>query len=593
VEKRMNRPRNLVFAVMFVIFALLTHLAHATATNFYVTPSGSAVGNCPAGTTSTPNVAFGSMSSSNWGTGTGQIGPGTTVLLCGTWNVTAGAAGFQVLGSGSSGGGYITIQADTTFVMQSAYLGSLGGELFSRSCGPQASCLAGITVYGGRSYVILDGVGAGIIQNTANGTNLANQQSSVGIYINGGDHIIVRGWTIQDIYLNAGSSSGATDTVGWYSADIRVDNGATNLAVYNNTLLHAHAGLTTDTNGTTGPNNCPTPIGVTGATTPASVPAPSGNWGICLYNNTLSEHGWQILAGGQGTVNIFSNQEGDIGSNLGWLNWQFPTSTYHQDGIFIWGDETYLLTAYVYNNYSHGDLGQSSPSGHLYCASNDISGTNASGCSLIAFNNVIVQTGSTQWPNDAKNDQLISVDLDSYSISGPVKLYNNTLVGGAYGLEMYTSGSSPQGGATAFTWENTIWEPSIPGTATGWFDNSTNGGVVMSSVTAKDNVYYNGNKNPWNLNSTNESTLSAWKTACSCDTGSLVSNPLLNSNYTLQSGSPARGLGANLTSLGITALNYDIAGDARPSTGAWDAGAYQGQGTPNVTPPTGLTAVIH
>jgi hypothetical protein len=46
--------------------------------------------------------------------------------------------------------------------------------------------------------------------------------------------------------------------------------------------------------------------------------------------------------------------------------------------------------------------------------------------------------------------------------------------------------------------------------------------------------------------------------------------------------------GANLTSLGIAALDTDLAGDARPPTGAWDIGAFEAS-APN--PPTGLYGI--
>ena len=57
----------------------------------------------------------------------------------------------------------------------------------------------------------------------------------------------------------------------------------------------------------------------------------------------------------------------------------------------------------------------------------------------------------------------------------------------------------------------------------------------------------------------------------------LNSDPLFtsSSDLRLQSGSPARTVGTNLTSLGITALNSDAAGVARPSSGAWSIGAYE------------------
>lgn len=576
-----------------IVLALLClpSFAHASTTIVYVSQSGGAFsGGSACNGQSTISLATANTSSS-WGSGSTQIGPGTTVYLCGTLTPASGAVGLNIQGSGTNGSP-ITIIMDTGAIIEAPYLGN--ADLYDFECSPASSCTAGIEDYG-YNYIILDGGTNGIIQSTANGTSLANQQPSCGIYAHG-DHIIIRNFTIQALYINGGANTGATDVNGWNSADIRVDGGSTNVAIYNNTLNSAHIGISTDTASTTGPANCPSPIGTIGVTTPSSVPAPSGNWGICIYNNNLSDHGWQDINGGQGTINVFSNQEGDIGSLPGWLNWQFPTSEYHQDGFFFVGDATYVLTTYFYNNYSHGDLGNSSSTGHVYCASTDAGGSSNSGCDLIAFNNIIVQTGSSQWPNDAENCQDFAVDLTDNSLVSGITLYNNTMIGAAFSIELYTSGGAPGGGAIPFVIENNIMIPSVPGTAGGYFINSSNGGTVMSGVTASGNDYYNPRSGgAWTYNSTLYSSLSTWQSACSCDTtGTITSNPNLNANYTPPSGSSAIGIGTNLTSLDLTALDSDAAGNARPSTGAWTAGAYGSTVTTSApSPPSNVTATPH
>jgi hypothetical protein len=59
------------------------------------------------------------------------------------------------------------------------------------------------------------------------------------------------------------------------------------------------------------------------------------------------------------------------------------------------------------------------------------------------------------------------------------------------------------------------------------------------------------------------------------DVHSFTTNPNLTATFHLNSGSPAIGTGVNLTSLGITALNSDASGVARPAVAAWDIGAIQ------------------
>jgi hypothetical protein len=181
-----------------------------------------------------------------------------------------------------------------------------------------------------------------------------------------------------------------------------------------------------------------------------------------------------IQSTGAPTVeNVYANEWGDNtvsngGTLPGWLNWQYPTDIYHQNGWFAFSSGSSTVTGYLYNNYSHGDLGAGSPTGHISCNS-----TGSSGCSLIAFNNVLVQTGSSQNPGDANKDQLFSVYIPTYATIGPISLYNNTMIGGSFALQIYTQSTSQTNAAT-FTFENNIWSPGAPG-APGWFTNERGG----------------------------------------------------------------------------------------------------------------------
>ena len=156
-----------------------------------------------------------------------------------------------------------------------------------------------------------------------------------------------------------------------------------------------------------------------------------------------------IQSTGAPTVeNVYANEWGDNtvsngGTLPGWLNWQYPTDIYHQNGWFAFSSGSSTVTGYLYNNYSHGDLGAGSPTGHISCNS-----TGSSGCSLIAFNNVLVQTGSSQNPGDANKDQLFSVYIPTYATIGPISLYNNTMIGGSFALQIYTQSTSQTNAAT-------------------------------------------------------------------------------------------------------------------------------------------------
>ena len=70
----------------------------ASATNVYITQNGSPSGNCTSGVQ--PPAFFNNPA--NWGTGASQIGPGTTVLVCGSFTGAAGATELTFQGSGAS-----------------------------------------------------------------------------------------------------------------------------------------------------------------------------------------------------------------------------------------------------------------------------------------------------------------------------------------------------------------------------------------------------------------------------------------------------------------------------------------------------------
>src|ERR1019366_4356515 len=140
-----------------VIGFFLVMASTAFANNIYITQSGSAAGSC---TSSVQTPAF-FNAAANWGSGASQIGPGTTVLLCGTFTGSAGSTLLTFQGSGTSGSP-ITLKFDTNALLTAPYWAGGSGAINVNS----------------RSYVTIDGGTNGTIQNTANGTSLTYQKSS-------------------------------------------------------------------------------------------------------------------------------------------------------------------------------------------------------------------------------------------------------------------------------------------------------------------------------------------------------------------------------------------------------------------------------
>jgi len=567
-------PKGLILAITLVGLVLGYGIpAAGSAANIYIAQS--AAGAADGADCNDAYAASFFNTRSNWGSGSTQIGPGTTVHYCGTGTFTAGSPALTFQGSGTSGNP-ITLVFAAGAVMQAPYF---PGNPQEGSCSSDCGAIQAIN----RQYSIIDGGTKGGIQNTLNGSptmtclggTCSNQQASVGVYA-GGSYNIIRNFTINNIYISCGATncSDASNAEG-NNAAIRVDNGSTNTYICNNSTGNSYYGITTDTADSGGPSLSPSC---------SSNSTPSG---FHIFQNTLADHCHHIQPNGQGAINIWMN---DVSNWSDWI-WPGTGNGCHTDGMISFSDSTTEVAPNVYDNYFHGDLGLGSPTGMIYCATNLTNG----GSACTVFNNLLVGAGSMLSGNDA----WMYVHA---SALGPMKYYNNTLVNGGFSLDM--DGDT----VTPYTFENNIFIGN--GTAWAWHQESTN--QPWSTLTFTNyNDFYDLNSNGWNWNGVMYQTLAGWTSGCkggtgggsgTCDDASSTSNPNLTSNYYLQSGSPAIGLGANLTSLGITPLNYGAPstygvgsvfnGVARPASGAWDAGAYEYQATAPA-PPTGVAAVAH
>jgi hypothetical protein len=556
--------------MMLAFLALSAMSAHASATAVYIGQNAVGTANgadCP------DAIAVSYLNNpGNWV-------PGATFHLCGVFNFPAGAAGITALGSGTSTSPII-IQFENNAILQSPFF---GGSNPSGGCSGATSCPAGISISGFHDIVI-DGGLTGTIQNTANGTNLAYQQQSIGIYISGSD-VIVRNLTITNIYVNNGSVSGATDTSGQPTADIRIGYGSTNISICNNVIASARGGIWSDTAGGGNQNtNCQS-----NTFTP----------GVNYFLNTLYDHDWQIVVSGSGAPNVYSN---DIS---GYTNWNFPSNTYHLDGIFVSGDGNSVISPYIYNNYLHSSMnptGGGEATGYIYCTE-QFQVTGGAACTI--FNNVFDMPAIF-------NASPITLDNEDV---GPHLIYNNTFSGAgnvaAATIEVYNNSNQASGGPPSVDVRNNV---------------GINGGGVW--VVHEEGWYAysisNFDHNDWDLGSYSGTafdyktsvggmTLAAWQ-GLGMDMHSSFVNPALTTTncanspstcYQLSSSSAARNIGQNLTSLctgPLAPLCYDkpvmvgqggmIDGKLRPTNGNWDAGAYEFSSVSAPAPPSRLAATV-
>jgi hypothetical protein len=538
-------PKGLLLAITLVGLVLGYGIpAAGSAANIYIAQS--AVGAAHGADCNDAYAYTFFNTASDWGSGASQIGPGTTVYLCGTFTGTAGQT-LLTFQAGGTSGSPITL-AFTSGANLTAPYWSANGAISSS----------------GHSYIVINGGTNGTIQNTANGTSLTYHQPSYGVGMTNCTHCEVENLTVRDIYINQGSSSSATDTAGGATGGVYFQGSSTGSIFANNTFSDMSVGLTVSAD----PN------------------ADASN--LQIYGNSISDMHWGIA--------VVGGDSGDTMNNLliygntitNWTNWYYPASAYHQDGIILYnvGNSGAGITATIYNNYIYGDFADGgSPTGEIYCA-------DFSTCTI--FNNLLVDTGTIatatprMWLGQSTN------------WGKNMTVYNNTMVGasGTVCIQLFITGTLTSENnvcnnphtlyAAPYSTEALLEAAVATSNYNVWFGGTTIGGTTTGTPT----VCYNESGEGQFL------TYSAWQ-ALGYDANSSTSTPNLNSSYVPQPTSSAIGLGTNLYSVcngqpnpGLGALCYDKAGNARPTSGAWDIGAYN-YTDPAPAPPTGVTDATH
>jgi hypothetical protein len=551
LEERLKGPRNLLLAVIFAF--VFSALGFSQASIYF---AASAQGS---------NNGTSCANAYSWTDGTNGINKsaqqkaGNTLHLCnqgGTFTCGSTASnGITTVNAGTSGNP-ITIVADNAVLMQ---CGSWG----TYSTNPTGGAID-IT----QQYWTVNGQNNLTIQNTLNGTagakcpggtcSLANPTAAVYVDAN---NVTVENLTTADMYDR--TPCGPNSEVN-QQFSVMIDAGASaNIVVQGNTMHDADQMITV--------------VGGSGAIS-----------NMTFTQNTMYHATTEIVVaegGGGGSASNFTISFNDIYDNYYW--WDAADAN-HLNGMhpFAATSGTSLNNFVINGNYVHGDFGGSTCGGggsHTTALIFFETTGGGTGTGNAFINNLLV-SGSDDDPSDGL------LNLGDPNDSGAL-VANNTFVGANDG-----SGYSMIAGGT-FTWKNNL----STGLTYGLYAN----GGGHGQVSASDHNNYYQSSTGWRLSGTIYSPFSTWQ-AAGYDPNGNSANPNLNSNYTLPLGSPAIGLGANLTSLGITALDTGApqtfgAGytcgtgcASRPSSGNWDAGAYPystGDGPPN--PPTGLTAVVN
>lgn len=455
---------------------------------------------------------------------------GTTYHLCGTFSMAAGASGTITVGGSGTSGNLITIKFESGANATATYWGTNG-----------------FIYLGSNSYILVDGNNVGSIAATANGTGLANQQSTAyAVYANGGSNIEIRNLAISNIYAHTCSSpvSTCTDTSGGSTNGIRV-NGGSNILIHGNTIHDSYTGITYNYIASTTQSN------------------------VQIYGNVVYNCNWHIQVGDTGASAILNSLSITQNDFYGYTNWNTTGDTFHSDGIFIWANNagSQVNSALIDKNVSIDSSGLCCVTAWLYLSGNEGSAGSISG--TYVTNNVFVNTSST----------LAVADGMIYNWASNSKLYNNTVVNANNSAMVVYGWSGATQGTDGLIEENNIfqWAGASASTDVSWQNNAaqaqtTDYNDFYDNGTVEDPIYFLGTYY----------TLSAWQASAGTpDTHSSGSTPNLNASstpayqLTAASGAAYR-TGVNLTSVcsTVAALCTDANGVPRPSTGAWDMGAF-------------------
>ena len=565
--------RSLPLAIM--VLALVLGSGVARANDIYIGQTAAGSGN---GSSCANTYAYGFFNTAaNWGTGTNQIGPGTTVHICGTITDSLSGNMFTAQGSGSSGS-VITLKFETGASLQSpgeSVFINLNSQSYflidgGPTCGYKNGAFAASTACNGSILNTLNGYAG---QTCPGGACLyqINTKAILGL----GNNIEIRNLQIGPIYIHGDTSDLTFGTPGPGC----ITNGTGTNYNFHNLIAHDVAWC---------------------------INAGTSNFNLSYSEIYNVDHGFATGQTSDTPVTINNVMVHD-----NWFHdfsvWDTSNNSFHHDGLHLFsycatnvgGNETYcpattITGVNIYNNIFSGDWGGNTNTNIFF--EYNINGN--------VFNNVssVTTTGG----------QLSNGFFNGGGGASGTTYFNNTVIGKAGGAVQTYEVLGIFNGPNLFI-ENNVATDSAMLATNGPFPTNcpytlpagAGGGTqacINTGYTLATNAYLApstvGNALGWtncigasctnglflNLNSGGFAAFEAGAP----ETGGLFENTTepngtyLNGTTGAEiSGSPTIGKGTNLTSLctsfGISGnpCNFDILGNPRPATGAWDIGAYQ------------------
>jgi hypothetical protein len=480
--------------------------------------------------------------------GVGDDVAGTTIHLCGTINVTANTNAFTALASGTSGSP-ITLKWEANAILQAPFWP--GNNTIN-------SGLAAVVI--SRSNWIVDGGSNGILQATANGSTLANQRASNGVFSAGATNLIVRNLTIQNLYIHSLITDETVSELGQLALGVNLVN-CTNCRVTNNTIHDVLDGVYIVST------------------------APNGLTNLEIDHNTI--YNINIgLDGGAAAPNSISGLYAHDNSIGSMVNWDDNLDNNHHNHIhwFASGSGASIGNVFVYNNLFIGD-----PGIHMTAPVNLEPDNNGIYVLPVAvFNNVRRNDSPTCSHTNTAYSDMATV------VSGHM-VVNNTLIGPGTCQNPINAGlGSERNGGTERNniVDNYGYAHSMNSAVTTW--------TVSNNIYGRSGTFAAQHTSPFST-----FNFAGWQSL----TGGDAAPPSVNQGTAIAvqtsapwrplPGSPAINAGFNLFSTcngqpipGLGALCFDINGVQRPSVGNWDAGAAQSSSAVAPNAPTNLIGSV-
>ncbi len=281
--------------------------------------------------------------SANWGTGDGQIGPGTTVRLCGVIST-----GLNIQGSGTED------QPITILFEPDARLSAPVWETIAwfRTAMRTSSV----------THIVIDGGSNGVIESTDNGTGRTYQENQIGIWLYDCHHCEVKNVAIHGIYIRTPRSDDDGSGVGILAS------GGNHVQIHHTLITEAETGID------------------------YTYPGGGLTEDVKIYNNQIARISNGITAGSGNTdalADDFEIYANDISDAFVWDGIrQSDGHWFHSDGIQIWAvhSGSHFTNLRIHGNTVHGDLG-THITAWIYVEGNVER--------PLIFNNILVNTGDS------------------------------------------------------------------------------------------------------------------------------------------------------------------------------------------------------